>query len=148
MDRTDGTFDIVNRHDGLYISPASSNNTALNAVAAQPEAGWKLLDSGQSGYFIFVSDANHAEINQTKSGEGYKLYNWGYGSKTNGEYRFDDNGCWFSFSPTETVDNTATGIGTISTATTPEQWYDLSGRRVARPTKGLYISSKGRKVGR
>lgn len=148
VDRTDGTFDIVNRHDGLYISPASSNNTALNAVAAQPEAGWKLLDSGQSGYFIFVSDANHAEINQTKSGEGYKLYNWGYGSKTAGEYRFDDNGCWFSFSPTETVDNTATGIGTISTATTPEQWYDLSGRRVARPTKGLYISSKGRKVGR
>lgn len=148
VDRTDGTFDIVNRHDGLYISPASSNNTALNAVAAQPEAGWKLLDSGQSGYFIFVSDANHAEINQTKSGEGYKLYNWGYGSKTAGEYRFDDNGCWFNFSPTETVDNTATGIGTISTATTPELWYDLSGRRVARPTKGLYISSKGRKVGR
>lgn len=148
VDRTDGTFDIVNRHDGLYISPASSYNTALNAVAAQPEAGWKLLDSGQSGYFIFVSDANHAEINQTKSGEGYKLYNWGYGSKTAGEYRFDDNGCWFSFSPTETVDNTATGIGTITTATTPEQWYDLSGRRVARPTKGLYISSKGRKVGR
>lgn len=148
VDRTDGTFDIVNRHDGLYISPASSNNTALNAVAAQPEAGWKLLDSGQSGYFIFVSDANHAEINQTKSGEGYKLYNWGYGSKTAGEYRFDDNGCWFSFSPTETVDNTATDIGTITTATTPEQWYDLSGRRVARPTKGLYISSKGRKVGR
>lgn len=148
VDRTDGTFDIVNRHDGLYISPASSNNTALNAVAAQPEAGWKLLDSGQSGYFIFVSDANHAEINQTKSGEGYKLYNWGYGSKTAGEYRFDDNGCWFSFSPTETVDNTATGIGAITTATTPEQWYDLSGRRVARPTKGLYISSKGRKVGR
>lgn len=148
VDRTDGTFDIVNRHDGLYISPASSNNTALNAVAAQPEAGWKLLDSGQSGYFIFVSDANHAEINQTKAREGYKLYNWGYGSKTASEYRFDDNGCWFSFSPTETVDNTATGIGTISTATTPEQWYDLSGRRVARPTKGLYISSKGRKVGR
>lgn len=148
VDRTDGTFDIVNRHDGLYISPASSNNTALNAVAAQPEAGWKLLDSGQSGYFIFVSDANHAEINQTKSGEGYKLYNWGYGSNTAGEYRFDDNGCWFSFSPTETVDNTATGIGTITTATTPEQWYDLSGRRVARPTKGLYISSNGRKVGR
>ena len=148
VDRTDGTFDIVNRHDGLYISPASSNNTALNAVAAQPEAGWKLLDSGKSGYFIFVSDANHAEINQTKSGEGYKLYNWGYGSQTAGEYRFDDNGCWFSFSPTETVDNTATGIGTISTAATPEQWYDLSGRRVARPTKGLYISSKGRKVGR
>lgn len=148
VDRTDGTFDIVNRHDGLYISPASSNNTALNAVAAQPEAGWKLLDSGQSGYFIFVSDANHAEINQTKAKEGYKLYNWGYGSNTAGEYRFDDNGCWFSFSPTDTVDNTATGIGTISTATTPEQWYDLSGRRVARPTKGLYISSKGRKVGR
>lgn len=148
VDRTDGTFDIVNRHDGLYISPASSNNTALNAVAAQPEAGWKLLDSGQSGYFIFVSDANHAEINQTKSREGYKLYNWGYGSKTAGEYRFDDNGCWFSFSPTETVDNTATGTGAITTATTPEQWYDLSGRRVARPTKGLYISSKGRKVGR
>uniref|UniRef100_UPI003FEF05AF RICIN domain-containing protein n=1 Tax=Prevotellamassilia timonensis TaxID=1852370 RepID=UPI003FEF05AF len=148
VDRTDGTFDIVNRHDGLYISPASSNNTALNAVAAQPEAGWKLLDSGQSGYFIFVSDANHAEINQTKAKEGYKLYNWGYGSNTAGEYRFDDNGCWFSFSPTETVDNTATGIGTITTATTPEQWYDLSGRRVARPTKGLYISSNGRKVGR
>lgn len=146
VDRTDGTFDIVNRHDGLYISPASSNNTALNAVAAQPEAGWKLLDSGQSGYFIFVSDANHAEINQTKSEQGYKLYNWGYGSKTAGEYRFDDNGCWFSFSPTGTVDNTATGIGAITTATTPEQWYDLSGRRVARPTKGLYISSKGRKV--
>ena len=34
--RTDGSFNIVNAADNLYISPAAANNTALTTVATEP----------------------------------------------------------------------------------------------------------------
>ena len=83
--RTDGTYDIVNLADGTYISPASSNNTALNAVAAQPSAGWTIKPANEKGYVIITS--GNVQFNQTKSGQNYKVYNWGSGTNTS------DTGC-------------------------------------------------------
>lgn len=83
--RTDRTFDIVNLADGTYISPASSNNTALNAVAAQPSAGWTIKPANEKGYVIITSGS--AQFNQTNSGQNYKVYNWGSGTNTS------DTGC-------------------------------------------------------
>lgn len=86
--RTDGTYDIVNLADGTYISPASSNNTALNAVAAQPSAGWTIKPADQKGYVIIKSGT--AQFNQTNNNTlGYKVYNWGSGTNTT------DTGCQY-----------------------------------------------------
>lgn len=102
VDRGDGTFNIVNRADGLYLSPIADNNKPLSTTATQPTDGWKFMECGIDNYYLLVSDGNHTEINQTKEKEGFQLYNWGYGSKVPGEYRLDDTGCQFSFILTDT----------------------------------------------
>ncbi len=86
--RTDGSFDIVNRDDASFISPAASNNTQVSTVAAQPSAGWTLSAAATTGMFIISSGS--AQLNQTTSALGYKLYNWGGGSNTT------DAGCQFT----------------------------------------------------
>lgn len=102
VDRGDGTFNIVNRADGLYLSPIADNNKPLSTTATQPTDGWKFMECGIDNYYLLVSDGNHTEINQTKEKEGFQLYNWGYDSKVPGEYRLDDTGCQFSFILTDT----------------------------------------------
>ena len=94
--RTDGTFDIINAKDNTYISPASSNNTALNSVATQPSAGWTIKPADETGYVIITS--GNVQFNQTNNSTlGFKVYNWGSGTNTS------DTGCKYQF-----VDVTAT----------------------------------------
>ena len=89
--RTDNTWDIVNRADGTYINPASSYNTAIKTTATKPAKGWTLSYSDAIGTFIISSD--DVELNQTQSGQGYKIYNWSAGK--NGQDRADA-GCQFT----------------------------------------------------
>ena len=98
--RADGAYNIVNLADGSYISPASSNNSALNAVADQPSAGWTIKSAG-AGRVIIVSGT--AQFNQTGNGQGYKLYNWGYNSTGfPNAHNTTDTGCQY-----ELIDVTA-----------------------------------------
>lgn len=89
--RTDNTWDIVNRADGTYINPASAYNTAIKTTATKPAKGWTLSYSDAIGTFIISSD--NVELNQTQSGQGYKIYNWSAGK--NGQDRADA-GCQFA----------------------------------------------------
>lgn len=89
--RTDKTWDIVNRADGTYINPASAYNNAIKTTATKPAKGWTLSYSNAIGTFIISSD--DVELNQTQSGQGYKIYNWGAGK--NGQDRADA-GCQFA----------------------------------------------------
>lgn len=89
--RTDKTWDIVNRADGTYINPASAYNTAIKITATKPAKGWTLSYSNAIGTFIISSD--DVELNQTQSGQGYKIYNWSAGK--NGQDRADA-GCQFT----------------------------------------------------
>ncbi len=87
--RTDGSYNIINLADGTYISPASSNNTALNCVAAEPAAGWTLKPANTKGQVIVTSGT--VQFNQTNGGQSFKLYNWGSGTNTT------DGGCQYAF---------------------------------------------------
>lgn len=89
--RTDNTWDIVNRADGTYINPASAYNNAIKTTATKPAKGWTLSYSNAIGTFIISSD--DVELNQTQSGQGYKIYNWSAGK--NGKDRADA-GCQFT----------------------------------------------------
>jgi hypothetical protein len=104
--RSDNTYDIVNVGNGTYISPASSNNTALVLVTTEPSTGWQLKPASTIGLFIVVS--NSVQMNQTNSGLGYKIYNWGDGTNTT------DTGCQFSLAPA-----VATAIGSIKVEHAP-----------------------------
>ena len=54
------------------------------------------------------------------------------------------NGCHLYYIDA-VIDNTVTGIQTVTTTKENGAYYDLQGRRVAQPTKGLYILN-GKKV--
>lgn len=97
--RTDNTWDIVNRADGTYINPASAYNTAIKTTATKPAKGWTLSYSNAIGTFIISSD--NVELNQTQSGQGYKIYNWSAGK--NGQDRADA-GCQFAIVDAPTVE--------------------------------------------
>ncbi|WP_193215966.1 family 20 glycosylhydrolase [Pseudoprevotella muciniphila] len=98
MRRSDGTYDIVN-NDGSYVSPNSSNNTALTTTSTQPSSGWTLQPTGETGFVIITNGT--AEFNQTNnSGLGYNIYNWGNGTNTT------DTGCKYRV---ELVDIVTTG---------------------------------------
>ena len=94
--RTDGKLDIVNYANGTYISPASSNNTALRTQASSPSSGWEIKAAATDGLCIIVS--GNVQFNQTQSGLGYKVYNWGDGSNTT------DTGCQYLIKETEVTE--------------------------------------------
>ena len=87
VQRADGKLDIVNYANGTYISPASNNNTALRTVTSSPTSGWELKTAATKGLCIIVSGS--VQFNQTQSGLGYKVYNWGDGTNTT------DTGCQY-----------------------------------------------------
>ena len=89
--RTDEAWDIVNVADGTYLSPESSYNTALRTQAESPAEGWTLKRADTMPYLIVTSGT--VQLNQTNSGLGYKLYNWGGGENTS------DAGCQLLIAP-------------------------------------------------
>ena len=88
--RSDNTYNIINAESGRYISPASTYNTALTTVTAEPASGWSVKPSNELGYVIITSGS--VQFNQTNSGP---VYNWGGGSNTS------DTGCKFKFAEVE-----------------------------------------------
>lgn len=135
--RTDGRFDIVNKADNSYVSPTATNNTALKTTATQPDAGWEFKTAATDGYFIIVSGTT--QFNQTNNATlGYKVYNWGGGSNVS------DTGCQYAFTLVGEEEITE-AIATVLSSTEADAYYDLSGRRVMNPARGVFIRG-GRKV--
>lgn len=114
--RTDGSYDIVNRKDASYISPASSFNTAIATSETQPSKGWTLSYSNTPGLFIISS--GNVQLNQTNSPQNYLIYNWSSGQS--GTDR-NDTGCQFCITaapePTEEPLPFTEGDITISLST-------------------------------
>ena len=94
--RADGKYNIVNYANKTYISPNSSNNTALRTQTAEPNTGWELKPAATQGLSIIVS--GNVQFNQTNSGLGYKIYNWGDGTNTS------DTGCQYLLEEVEVTE--------------------------------------------
>lgn len=121
--RTDESFDIVNISDNTYISSASNNNTALRTVAIQPSTGWTLKPADEVGFFIITSGS--VQFNQTNSGNGFKVFNWGSGTN------ITDSGCKYRIAsadvpdqPVETPDPVLTLTNIAFDGTTPYRVSD------------------------
>ena len=112
VQREDGSFDIVNYGDQTYISPASSNNTALTTVKVQPNAGWTLKPADAAGYVIITSGT--VQFNQTNGGQQFKLYNWGDGTN------ITDTGCKYVVTEVEVKEDGGEG-------TSPEPFAFVGG---------------------
>ncbi len=104
--RQDGTFNIVNRADGTFVSPVAETDAALRTVAEEPENGWKFNNADTKGYYTITSGTT--EMNQTRAKLGYKVYNWGGGDNTT------DTGCQFFFYQVAHEHHPVTGISTTT----------------------------------
>lgn len=89
IDRGDGTYDIVNRQYGSYISPTASYNTQVRCVSARPSAGWTLKPANTMAHFAFCS--GEVELNQTGTPQDYQIYNWSSESDKGND--LSDAGC-------------------------------------------------------
>ena len=87
--REDGTYDIINRADGSYISPVAEYNKPISTVAERPEKGWTLSNSNTPSTFNI--SCGTVELNQTNLNNA--IYNW---SKNNTGQDRDDQGCQFA----------------------------------------------------
>ena len=90
VSRNDGTVDIVNRGNGTFLNPNSAYNSAITTTVQQPEKGWSFDYCSAPGLYIIYSGT--AQLNQTQSGLGWKIYNWS--SRSDGCDR-DDAGCQY-----------------------------------------------------
>ena len=89
VDRGDNTYDIVNRQYGSYLSPVANYNTQISTTKNKPAKGWTVSYADTPAYYIISS--GEVQLNQTGSGQSYKLYNWS-NSATLG-YDRSDTGC-------------------------------------------------------
>ena len=126
--RNDGKYNIINKSNGTFISPASNDNTALRTQSNEPNAGWELKEAATQGLFIIVSGT--VQFNQTNSGLGYKVYNWGDGANTT------DTGCQYLITEVETVE----GEGGSGEVTPPTEGEDVMSVEILA-SKGQYTAS-------
>ncbi len=127
--RENGTFDIVNYVTREYISPEAENNTQLQLSTNVPVNGWQVKDSDTNGYYIIIS--HDSQINQTKSEMSYAVYNWGGGENNT------DPGCKYVFSKADIVQSAIKSPYTDHTSL--PAIYDLQGRKLAKPIKGINV---------
>lgn len=130
--RPEGTYNIINA-DGTYLSPDSSENTALRTTTLPPATGWSIKASSIQGLVIVTSGA--VQLNQTNI-KGYPLYNWGKGSNTT------DTGCLFAIRPVHT---NITGLSSVLTPFSSMPTHNMSGQQVPSQTQGIVIKG-GMKV--
>ena len=135
VDRGDNTFDIVNRQYGSYLSPVATYNTQITTTKSKPANGWTVSYANTPAYYIISS--GDVQLNQTGSGQSYKLYNWS-NTATLGSDRAD-TGCQLSIAEageiaelpeTQTktlslgIDQFANGASTWSKhVSTSDGWY-------------------------
>ena len=92
VDRGDNTYDIVNRQYGSYLNPVANYNAQITTTKSKPATGWTVSYANTPAYYIISS--GDVQLNQTGSGQSYKLYNWS-NSATLG-YDRGDTGCQLS----------------------------------------------------
>lgn len=121
--RPDGTFNIVNTGDGLYISPDVAYNKPLITVEEEPAAGWSIKRTDVPGLVAITSGS--VQFNQTTAGNAYKVFNWGEGSNTS------DDGCQYRFAEAPPMPHVSTDRHIY--------WYQFS-----TPLRGTrYPTAKG-----
>lgn len=125
-ERTDGSFDIINRETGKYISPDAAYNRQIQLTSEQPSAGWTFSYSDTPGMYIISS--GNVQLNQTNSNGA--IYNWSSGQ--NGTDR-SDLGCQFTITETtgEPTPNNELETG----------WYKIKVATGSDATMQSYVSN-------
>lgn len=90
----DGTYNLVNRNENACITTNAAYNTALKASTTKLQSGgWQIVPTYTDKTFVLTS--GNVQINQTNSGLGYLIYNWGSGTN------LTDSGCRYNITEVE-----------------------------------------------
>ena len=90
----DGTYNLVNRNENACITTNAAYNTALKASTTKLQSGgWQIVPTYTDKTFVLTSGS--VQINQTNSGLGYLIYNWGSGTN------LTDSGCRYNITEVE-----------------------------------------------
>ena len=92
VDRGDNTFDIINRQYDAYLNPVANYNAQITTTKSKPAKGWTVSYADTPAYYIISS--GEVQLNQTGSGQSYKLYNWSASDKLGNDR--GDSGCQLS----------------------------------------------------
>ncbi len=134
-ERPDGTFDIINRASGKYITPNVAYNQPVKLTTKTPASGWTLSTAATSGLVVITSGT--AQLNRNPEAI---IVNWGNGNN------LTDVGCQFKIELAEKVDIPQSDIQQINRQhTDSEVSYDIHGRKTHAKSRGLIITSEGKK---
>lgn len=91
MDAGRGTYSIINRGNGQYVSPDGVANTGeMKLSSTKPEDGWVIEAGADDNCMIFHTEDLGAQLNQSNTADrNYALLNWGGGTNNS------DAGCQF-----------------------------------------------------
>ena len=142
IDGTTITFEQINEHvtagTGILLKGTANATINLNILP-----GGKLLESNMLEGFTYAS-AIDADAYYGLSGNKFKKV--GAGTVKAGKALLPATVVESSVKTLNLMFNEADGITRVETITLDnDAWYDLTGRRVAQPTKGLFIHN-GKKV--
>ena len=100
-----------------------------------------------------TGDGYHYKLSYGKSGSNMSnVFGWYWGTQNGGAFQIEGHKAWLVIPKSSAatrgfaIDGNATGIDSL-TSEEPENavYYDLQGRRIDKPAKGVYIS-RGKKV--
>ena len=156
--------------DGLKAYTGTRNDAeqtvTLTAIDAVPAETGVILEGSAETYTLTIADVTAGATDNAFTGTNQQLtdidktayYTLGYGSKGLGLYHPDQTtlraNVAFMLKGAEGVQGYRLDLGGTTTgiegapaagAATDGTWYDLGGRRVTSPTKGVYVKN-GRKV--
>lgn len=88
--RQDGTVNFISRADGKYLDPttATAQSDEVKMSDTEPSKGWKFDYATGHGLVTVLTADKSVQINQTQSGQNYKIVNYGGGTHA-------DQGCQF-----------------------------------------------------
>ncbi len=156
-DGSDAHGTVVFTVDGAAATQAKKDDVVT--VSVTPNEGFSTKDVTVRAYTTWAAYTKNLQDawiqaigDQTYTGEAIEPTV----TVKDGETTLAAGKCWIELVPASTAnaqrltivhEGETTGINAVSSAAANEdgEWYDLSGRRVAQPTKGIYVKN-GKKV--
>ena len=139
---------IVNKYEGVVLKSTTPN---ITMTKTDEESSYDYYGNSLKGTAYKITNPGNAYVLSYKSSAGvafYRLSNNGTIAANKAYLKFNSSSAAHEFF-TFDFDTTATGVDSINTQDSEEnadvKIYDLQGRRVANPGKGIYIVN-GKKV--
>lgn len=134
---TNGEFYLYSPHTKVYMGPTEANEVKIGQVKTTGTAGSFSLHSSTDGLTAFVC-SNKKGSNEAihLAGDNQRLVTWLWGTSNGPSF-------WYVEAVGTTTDIENVVIN--SAEQLDNAWFDLHGRRVAKPANGIFVNRKGRK---